>query len=170
MSQGGVVSVGGGGGTIQVTPDVGSVVVPVAGNINIFGGTDVQTSGAGSTLTIKVTNTVTGTVTTNNNAPTPIITFALGAVAGVYLIEGRVAAFNTTDTAGAAFFFIGSVRTTGAAGVEIGSEVTDPLTEIAMTNANTTFVVSGNNVIINAVGLVGKTIDWSADFEYRFVS
>lgn len=40
----------------QFTTDVGGPVIPVANNVNVFGGSGVSTSGSGSTLTINVIN------------------------------------------------------------------------------------------------------------------
>lgn len=41
------------GGIASLTGDSGGAILPVAGNINILGGTNVTTSGAGNTITIN---------------------------------------------------------------------------------------------------------------------
>lgn len=54
MSQAGIISVAGGGGSTQFTTDSG-VAVPAAGNVNVFGGVGAATTGSGSTITVNVT-------------------------------------------------------------------------------------------------------------------
>lgn len=53
MSQAGSISVAGGGGATSFVEDVGAAT-PVAGVINILGGTGVTTTGAGNTVTISL--------------------------------------------------------------------------------------------------------------------
>lgn len=49
---------GGGGGVLTLTGDSGGAISPVLGNINVFGGKNIVTSGAGNTLTVAETNYV----------------------------------------------------------------------------------------------------------------
>jgi len=51
MSQIAITSVSGGGGATTFVEDTGSAV-PAAGTLNILGGTGIETSGSGSTVTI----------------------------------------------------------------------------------------------------------------------
>ena len=94
----------------------------------------------------------------------------MGSTPGVYVVEGRIAAFNTTDTAGAGYFFVGAARTTGVTGVEVAVQYTNDLEEAAMAAADIDFVVSANNIVIQVTGIAAKTINWSAEFEYQFTS
>lgn len=155
-----------------LTADSGGAVSPDAAyNINILGGTGITTSGnpATNTITINADTKLQGTGQTVGAVTADIITFGLGAVAAVYVFEGRVAGFNITDTAGGGYFLVASVRTDGAAATEIASEVTDDLEEANMAAADIAFVTSGNSIILRVTGIAAKTINWSAEMEYRSV-
>lgn len=88
----------------------------------------------------------------------------------MYFIEGYIVAFDTTDVAGGSYSFVSGCRTTGVAGIEIGTEFKDVLEEAAMMTADFNVSVSGNNFIITVIGIAGKTIDWNCYLTYRFVS
>ncbi len=155
--------------------DLGTAV-PAANVLNVPGGSSVvnndnglMTTGSGNTLTVELTNRQTGTVTTTDATPTTIITFALGAAPGVFYFRGSLAAFDKTDVAGGAYDYTSGVRTTGAAGVELGTEFKDEFEELAMENSDFNVIVSGNNFVVQVIGLAGKTIDWNADLNFRFV-
>lgn len=178
MSQAGTISAGAGpsGGITQVTTDDSNVVTPTGGNINIL--TDdtnvdnddgIQSEGSGSTVTIKLTNRNKGTATTTDATPTSLMTVDLGATPGVYIAEGNLVAFNTTDTSGSGYTFIGAVRTDGATATELGIENKDIFEEASMAAADFSVGVSGNNLVVTVTGIAAKTIDWSGIFTYRFV-
>ncbi len=130
----------------------------------------VAGTGTANEVDVIITNRVQGQVTTSDATPTNIITFPAGATPGNYIIDGTVNAYDITDTAGAAYFFTAGIRTTGAATVLIGSQFSTEFEEAAMVPSDIDVVVSGNNIIVQVVGIVGKTIDWDAIFTYRFVS
>lgn len=163
----------------SVKPDVetltgdtgGAVGIDAALNINILGGTGINVDGnpATNTLTISDDDLVQGSVTTNDAAVTPCITFALGAAPGTYVVEGRITGYNISDIAGGSYFFSAGARTTGAAAILLGLSVGSSYEEAAMAASNFSVTVSGNNLIVNAIGIAGKTINWSAEFEYQFV-
>ena len=181
MSQAGITKVTSGSLPPSVptsfTADDATVAVPVANNLNVFSEdtTDnndngIQTTAAGDTLTIQITNRATGTLTTTDATSTTALTFALGATPGVYFFEGNVVAFDLTDTAGGAYSFVSGFRTTGASAIEISTEFKDVFEEAAMATADFTISASGNNLIIQVQGIIGKTIDWNVTLTYRFVS
>jgi len=173
-----------------LTGDAGGAISPTAGNITLAGGTNIGTSGAGSTITINLDSAITlatsvtspvyqlnannykasATTQTIGAVTSDIVTINLGAVAGVYVLEGHVVGFNTTDGAGGGYFVSSSARTTGVAGIEIASEVTEDFEEAAMLSCDVTFVISGNNGIIRVLGIAGKTINWRIAYEYSLVT
>jgi hypothetical protein len=183
VSQAGIINVAGGGGggaPIQtLTGNSGGPVAPTANNINVVGGSSIVNDANGitvignpgtSTETFTLTNRPQGQVTTSDATPTNIITFAAGAVAGTYAITGQVDAYDLTDVAGAAYFFTAGIRTTGAATVLIGAQFSTEFEEAAMVPSDIDILVSGNNILVQVVGIAGKTIHWDAIFTYRFVS
>jgi hypothetical protein len=181
MSQAGIISTSGGPVPPQVPTtfvgDTGSAT-PAANTLTVPGGTStdnntngIQTSGSGATLTIELTNRVPGSATTNDDStPQTLYTFPLGATPGTYTFFARVAAYNSTDTLGAGYTSFAIVRTTGAAGTVLGSTVAIADEEGAMSGVLVENNVSGNNYVLTATGLAGKTIAFVALTEYVFAS
>ena len=184
MSQAGIISTSSGPPPPPVptsfVTDVNSPSIPIANVENVFGGTTsvnnnkgVQTDGSSgsNTLTVQLTNRFQNTLTTNNAAPTAISTFAMGAVPGVYTFDINIAAFDTTDTLGTGFSVFTSVRTTGAAATicGVGDIIANPESPV-IAPVTITVTVSGNNFVINVIGLAGKTIDWNSLTTYAFVN
>lgn len=161
------------------TTDSG-VAVPAANNLNVFGNDTtsndvdgITTTGAGSTVTVLLTNRLQGTVTTVGEQTLPIITFT-PTVVGTYAIEIRVAAFNTTSTLGAGYSVFGTARFDGVNSNLCGTADKIVNEEGTMANpppdgANVTFTVSGASILINGDGYAGQTINWSAVALYTFV-
>jgi hypothetical protein len=127
-------------------------------------------TGTSNEVDIVLTNRQTGTATTTDATPTTILTFILGAAPGVYSVDGSLVAFDVTDAAGASYSFTSGVRTTGAAAIEIGTEFKDLFEEVAMATADFTVSASGNTLIIQVIGIAGKTIDWNCYLNYRLVN
>lgn len=129
---------------------------------------DPPGTGAANEMDVYLTNRVQGTVTTANATPTALVTFT-PSVLGTYTIELRIAAFNTTDVLGSGYSLFGTARYDGVNSNLCGTADRIVNEEAGMEDCNTTFTVSGANIVINAVGLVGKTINWSAVGLYTFV-
>lgn len=155
--------------------DVNSPSVPIANVENVLGGTTttnntngIQTNGSSgsNTLTVQLTNRKSGSVTTTDATPTTLISFTAGAVATVYQIEARIAAFDATDVAGAGYLIEGAVRTDGATTTLI-TPVDFTLSEEApISTADIDLVVTGNTFVIQVTGIAGKTIRWSGFLTY----
>lgn len=149
---------------------------PAANVLNVVtpgGGTQgVATSASGNTITITVTdNSVSGTTTTVGAVTGNVITFALGAVAGVYTWDCKIAGFTTAGgTLGAGYTIVGAVRTDGATATLLPNQAVDSFEEGALSAGNGMLTVSGNNVIFQVTGTAGYTIDWKGVAEYVFRS
>lgn len=179
MSQAGILNVSG-----AIPPDVPITFqtddgnATSAANVIIFTAEDstdnddngVTFTGSGNTVTLLLTNRATASVSTSDDTPTTALTFPLGAVAGVYYVEGSIVAFNSTDVAGGVYNFISGMRTTGAAATEIGTEDKAVFEEAAMADSDFAITVDGNNAIVEVTGIAGKTIDWNILLKFRFVS
>lgn len=129
-------------------------------------------TGTANEVDVVITNRIQGTATTTDGTPTPIITFPL-TVVGTYAIEARVVAHNTTSTEGAGYSMFSAVRFDGVNANLCGTPdriVNEEGTMAApLPGSNCTITVSGANVLINGVGFVGQTINWSAVGLYTFV-
>lgn len=155
--------------------DVNSPAIPIANVLNVIGGETsantvdgIRTDGSSgsNTLTIQLTNRLSGSVTTIDATPTALITFTAGVVPTIYNFEARVAAFDHTDTAGGSYLIISGVRTTGAATSLLGVNDETVIEEAAMNTSSIDIIISGNTAIVEVTGIAGKTIDWSGTLTY----
>lgn len=151
--------------------------VPVVNVLNILASSTIAnnangitTIASGNTVTIDLTNRGYGTVTTTNATPTTIITFPLGAVAGLYTIQGTVGGFIPASNAGGSYDFFASVKTTGVTATEIGVDYDTQIEDVVMAPSDINVAVSGNNVLVQVQGLAGTTINWVAEFLYTVVN
>lgn len=154
--------------------DINSPAIPDANILDVFGGSvttnnvnGIQTDGSsgGHVLTIELTNRITGSVTTTNATPTTIASFALGATPAVFVFDIQISSFNVTDVNGDGYFISGSARTDGTTAVLCGTPDKIINEEVSDT-ADADMVVSGNNVIIQATGIAGKTHRWKTVATY----
>ena len=150
--------------------------VPVANILNVLASdttadndNGIQTIGSGNTLTVQLTNRVTASITTTDATPTQLVSLSLGAVPGVYLVQGDITAYDVTDIAGASYTFSGAAITDGAVATEISVESKDTFEQAAISAADFNLGVTVNSAYIEVIGIAGKTINWSCLFTYRFV-
>ena len=133
MSQSGIVSdsTSGAGDIETLTGDTGGAVGPDgAFNINLltalssdFNLSELQSVGNPGTNTITFTqfNTLTGFVSGVGPTTLNVITFDLGATAAVYIMDIRMVVFDSSVPEGAGYNIFGTIRTTGAAAVLVGT-------------------------------------------------
>lgn len=86
----------GGGDTETLTGDTGGPVFPSAGNINVFGAHGINTSGAGSTLTVAINNAI----TLGDLSPISPNSGAVTATTGDVIITAGDLTLPNTNTAG----------------------------------------------------------------------
>jgi hypothetical protein len=156
-----------------INGNVGGFVGPsIIGNINLYGINGVTVTGdpVTHTLTISVDHLLTGFGTTVGATTADLITFPMGAVPSTYTIEGRVAGFDAATPAGASLKLWGGTRTTGAAGVILNTVDKNVNTEAALVTSDATIVIVGNSFVVRVTGVAGKTINWTATFEYTQAS
>lgn len=178
MSQAGVLVPGGTPHiATQYVEDDGSIAIPAGNILNVLSNETsqnndhgIQTRGSGNTVTIYLTNRITGTVTTANATPTTAVTLALGATPAVFVIEGNTTAFDATDVAGGSYTFAGAARTDGASATLFGSEFINQFEEAAMGPSNVVLTSSGNSILVQVVGIAATTIRWSTILTYRMVT
>lgn len=104
------------------------------------------------------------TATTVGATTANIITVPLGAVAGTFQFEARVKAFEETTPAGAGFNIYATFTTDGAVGTLVGDQ---PIfnEDNALMDADAYFIASGNNAVLQVLGVTGLTVDWTASYE-----
>lgn len=162
---------------VSLTPDEGILVVADAdGNINVpadsnssFSESGIKTVGTTNTLTVTLTNRVSGQVVTTNTTPTTIITFPLGAVAAVYSLEGFTTGKSVVSGDGASYFFYSCFKTDGVTATEIGTEYPTYFEDASfLSTGNTTVSASGGNIIIQVTG-ISATVNWDGILTFRRV-
>ncbi len=169
---------GGTGGLLNTLSDtIGNVVNALAGNIQLASTTTtlVIAKDVGDfKINFSLSNVVIGGVITTVGAVTgDAITFDMGSTPGTYQINCRVSAFCSAANGGplsAGYELIGVLRTTGAAGVVIGTIDKVVNEEAGITAGDANIIASGNNLIVRVLGTAAKTINWKAELTYTFVS
>jgi len=139
----------------------------------------IQTRGGASSvgaatndLEVQLTNRLQGTVSVTGAVTGDIITFSLGASAAVYRFDFFVAGRDTGNDRGVGYSVQGTARTDGAAATLIATPFVDSDEDTAAPSLGAAvmdLVVSGNNVILQATGVVARTISYGAVGTYVVV-
>lgn len=135
--------------------------VPILGSITSLDGSITVTLGAG-TIDLKVADTAAGTGTTVGAVTANILTVPLGLTPGTYQFEARAKAFEGTTPAGAGYNIYATFTTDGVTATLVGDQPIfneDPV----LTAADAYFIASGNNAVLQVLGVALLTIDWSAE-------
>jgi hypothetical protein len=133
-------------------------------------GAGITITNAAGSITIANSNFEDATTQTIGAVTADGITLALGAVAGVYSLEARIAGFDSATPSGCGYQLFGTVRTTGAAAALVGTPDKVVNEDAALAAADADIVVSGNNAIIRVTGVAALTIDWSIHLEYNEIT
>jgi hypothetical protein len=173
MSQSGIINASGMPTVPTSFVTDSGIAVPALNIINVVtpgGGTSgITTTGAGNTVTVQLQNRFEGIGTTIGAVTNDVVTLSLGAVPGVYTLDLSVAGFDSADPLGCGYTLVGSVRTTGAAGVVI-AQMLDEFEEVGIDGATAEIVAVGNTAVIRVTGVAAKTINWRVAGYYTFVS
>lgn len=165
-----ISGVGPGGTNIEkLTGDVGGAVGPDAGfNVNLLTGDGLTATGVpgSNTITFTLDNFVIGSGQTIGAVTANLITFPMGAVAGMRILEAKVEGFEATGPGGVAYNLVGGARTTGAAATLVGVVDKVVLEDAALVTADANLVQSGNNIIVQVTGVAGLTINYKATLVY----
>lgn len=148
-----------------LTGDVGGAVgVDAAFNINLLTGDGLTSTGvpASNTLTFTLDGYAKGAGQTIGAVTADLITIALGATPTAYIVEAKIAGFESTTPAGCGYNVICTARTTGAAASLVGTQDKIVEEEAALAACDVNFVVAANNLILRATGTAGLTVNWSS--------
>jgi hypothetical protein len=148
-----------------LTGDVGGAVGPNAAfNINLLTGVGLTATGdpASNTITWTIDGLTLATAQTIGAVTADLVTIPLGATPTTYIIEAKVAGFENTTPAGAAYNLICGARTTGAAASIIGVQDKYNTEDAALVACDGYFTTSGNNIVVQVLGTAGLTVRWKA--------
>ncbi len=137
--------------------------IPILANITSLDSSITVTNGPG-TIDLSVSGEISGTATTIGATTQNLITVPLGAVAGTFQFEARVKAFESTTPAGAGYNIFGTFTTDGATATLVGDQ---PIfnEDVALAAADAYFIASGNNAVLQVLGVALLTIDWVGSTE-----
>lgn len=150
--------------------DVNSPAIPAANVLNVLGGATtaddpqgIRTDGSSgsNTLTVQLTNRVSGTGTTIGAVNATLFTLNLGATAASYMFEINVTGFDTATPSATGYWFVATARTTGAAATVVGTnEVFNEDAALGLSDVDMT--AAGNIVSFIVTGVAGLTLNWNA--------
>jgi len=136
-----------------------------ANGIIVEGG--VVGTGTQNKVDVVLTNRQTNTGTTVGITPSNLITYNCGALAAVYNFNLQIVAYNATDSLGSGYSVTNLiVRTNGVTATIIGVPTIDISEESTMINVQFDIDTFGNNLSVDLVGLLAKTINWNSILTY----
>jgi hypothetical protein len=110
---------------------------------------------------VDIKGSANGTGTTVGAVTANVITIPLGAVAGTFQFEARAKGFEATTPAGCGYNIFATFTTDGVTATLVGNQ--DIFNESpALSAADAYFVASGNNAVLQVLGVTGLTINWNA--------
>jgi hypothetical protein len=148
-----------------LTGDVGGVVgVDASFNINLLTGPGLTSTGdpATNTITWTIDGLTQGTATTVGAVTGDPITIDLGATPTTYVIEAKIAGFESTTPAGIGYNLICAARTTGAAASIVNTQDKYVAESAALALCDAYFIAVGNTIVVRVLGVAGLTIRWKA--------
>lgn len=169
MSQAGKIitsGVGPGGPVLTLTGNDLVAVGPNAGNINIVGADGVVVTGNAGTNTLTITNGQVDTVQTVGAVTVTLGTFPITNNTVVFLESKIIGAYESAINWVFGTSLMATSRKQGAAAPIIVEGVVDERARARTAGTdqavNATYVVSGNNIIIQVTGEAGTTINWKS--------
>lgn len=157
-----ISSIGPAGPIVTLTGNDAIAVAPDgAGNINVIGDNDTFLNiynSAANTLTVELLNQQVGIVTTNDDTPTGLFSFPLSASRAVILRVEIIAAVSDYSSAFSGTAFVTASRT--AVGAPVLTGFNNNFNEGIPGNPDVDFVVVGNSIQFNVIGVAATTINW----------
>lgn len=162
--------------TSFVTND--GTAIPVGNELNVLArdtpadnDNGIQTAASGNTVYVELTNRVqTGASTVGaGNTDITLVDFSIAPFsggAGTYTFEFRVAAYESTNPAGAVYKIYGGVISDGTTPTLIGTPDKILMEDAALVGSDANLVVSGNELVLRVTGLAGLTIQWDTVGNY----
>lgn len=174
--------------TTESSPDVPTsfvtddgTAIPVANTLNILardtqadndnGIQTVADPAGGQNLYVELTNRVQVGASTigAGNTDITLVDFSIAPFsggAGTYTFEFRVAAYESTNPAGAVYKIYGGVISDGTTPTLIGTPDKIIMEDAALFGSDANLVVSGNELVLRVTGLAGLTIQWDTVGNY----
>ena len=153
------------GGTGQTTYATGDMIYASAANTlskRAIGNEGQVLTVVGGVPVWSDTSNFQGVGQTIGAVTADLISVPLGAVAGTYQFEARVKGYESGTPAGCGYNVYATFTTDGATATLVG--VQDVFNEDGtLAAADAYFVASGNNAVLQVLGVTALTIDWDAE-------
>ncbi len=132
--------------------------------ISSSGDLDIVVDEITNEVDVTIANKVEGSGTTIEATTDDILSFPLGLVAGTYQFEARVKAYNASTPTGAGYNIYATFITDGTTATLIGQQSIFNETMV-LEDADAYFIASGNNAVLQVLGVTGLTINWAGETE-----
>lgn len=130
--------------------------------LRTVGGGQGDPATASNEVRVELTNRLQGTGSAVGAVTSDLITFDLGATDAVYRFEFKVAGRDTANGDGAGYTLLASIKTDGATATFVDNQFKDADEDTALEPGDMNVIASGNNMILRATGVAGKTVTYSA--------
>lgn len=156
-------------------PSNGQILIGSTGNAPVLAtlsaGTGIIVTNSAGNIEIATEPNLSGTGTTTDASTLDLITLAISATPGSYLLQGRIIAYNySAGNAGAVYRILAGFTSTGLAATKIDIEDKYHAESASLDDADCNIIASGATIIVRATGVAATTIKWKADFEYSYVA
>lgn len=119
-------------------------------------------TGTSNEVDVVITNRLQGASSATGAVTTDIITFALAATPTVYRMFFDVVGRETTSGDGLGYSLFASIKTNGVAATVVKEFFDDVDEDTSLEAGLIEVLASGNNMVLRATGVAGKTITYKA--------
>ncbi|HJZ04557.1 MAG TPA: hypothetical protein VJ327_01690 [Patescibacteria group bacterium] len=174
MGQSGIINLARAYPTVATSfPTDSGTAGPLLNILSVLGGTStsddsdgIRTTGAGSVVTVQLTNRLTGTGSTIGAATADIVTFSLGASTAIFRFVYQIVGRDTGTGDGVGYTITATFKTDGAIATRINTPFSEDDESASLVASGVDMVASGNNAILRTTGTAAQTISWKAVGEY----
>lgn len=163
---------------LQFTTDDGTAI-PNANNLDVLGSTSSEDSLNGiitrsppdsqDNLYIILTNRITGSGTSTNASTEDLFIFELDSTSRSYRFNILVTGIDAGSGDSVGYTMFSSAKTNGTTTSVVATPFLDNDEDASLVTASINFISSANTVILQATGVVGRTINYKAVATYVVV-
>lgn len=157
---------------LQFTTD-SLIAIPSSNNLNLLGSSTsdnnnngIQTTASGASVTIQLTNRITGSGSTMDANTTNLVSFPLDVFPCTYLFQFSLVGRETTTGDSFSAVLTAAADTDGVTATNVQTVYTDIKTSASLENVSVAFGTSGNSITIDVTGVAGTSISYNTIGSY----